>query len=127
MAVLLTTQYLEEAEYLADRVLFMRNGVVVADGTVVDLKAAAGSSTVTIQLGSDSESDLAAERLRRSRYARRVSVPGSRTVTVELPGGKIEAVAVINDLLAQGLIVSDFSIDQPSLDDVFFQLSKAGV
>lgn len=54
-------------------------------------------------------------------------MPGSRTVTVELPGGKIEAVAVINDLLAQGLIVSDFSIDQPSLDDVFFQLSKAGV
>jgi ABC-2 type transport system ATP-binding protein len=120
--VLLTTQYLEEADALADRVIIIDRGTVIADGTISELKASVGSGRLHIRLR-DAEQRPQAEQI----VARTLGVsvllesdPAALSAQVSDP----EPVATTLSQLAQaGIGVTEFALGQPSLDEVFLTLT----
>ena len=121
VTVFLTTQYLEEADVLADRVGIIDAGHIVAEGTPESLKAEIGRPSVEADAG----------RPRRSRRGRRGAQPASASVVPAPPGAAAvrlqsgeDLVAVVRALDAADLRVADLQLHQPSLDDVF--LAKTG-
>jgi daunorubicin/doxorubicin transport system ATP-binding protein len=120
--VLLTTQYLEEADHLADRVAVFDRGRVVAEGAPSELKAAAGSGVLRLRLGAAQERD-AAERLLVAALGAPVRADGDPrvlTASVAAPDRAAEALA---SLARSGVVVSEFALGQPSLDEVFLALT----
>jgi ABC-2 type transport system ATP-binding protein len=121
MTVFLTTQYLEEADVLADRVGIIDNGEIVAEGTPEALKAEIGQSTVEVM--PVDRSDWAAVGGVLERFGELTS-GAHRGVAVRLRPGAGDLAAVIRALDADGLQVSNVDLHAPTLDDVF--LIKTG-
>ena len=121
MTVFLTTQYLEEADVLADRVGIIDHGRIVAEGTPAQLKAEIGSPSVEVTPVNPDASDRLAELLRGFGELRH---NGRGSVTVQLPGGEAQLAEVIRLLDQADLRVELLQLHQPSLDDVF--LAKTG-
>jgi ABC-2 type transport system ATP-binding protein len=121
MTVFLTTQYLEEADVLADRVGIIDHGHIVAEGTPGHLKSEIGSPSVEVTPVDQSQGDRLAELLSRFGELRR---DGRGSVTVQLPGGEAELAEIIRVLDQADLHVELLQLHQPSLDDVF--LVKTG-
>jgi len=121
MTVFLTTQYLEEADVLADRIGIIDHGRIVAEGTPARLKAEIGSPTVEVALADPDASDRLAELLFGFGDMRR---NGHGSVTVQLPGGEAELADIVRILDQADLRVQTLQLHQPSLDDVF--LAKTG-
>jgi ABC-2 type transport system ATP-binding protein len=121
MTVFLTTQYLEEADVLADRVGIIDHGHIVAEGTPAQLKAEIGSPSVEVTPVESGQGDRLAELLSRFGELRR---DGRGSVTVQLPGGESELAEIIRVLDQADLHVELLQLHQPSLDDVF--LAKTG-
>ncbi|OSZ61686.1 daunorubicin/doxorubicin resistance ABC transporter ATP-binding protein DrrA [Streptomyces pharetrae CZA14] len=120
--VLLTTQYLEEAEQLADRVIVLGHGRTIADGTVAQLKGRLGGSTVRAQLADPARSPAAAEALRRAGLE---AVPGEPEGTVAVPVRESAALAaVVRALDEAGVIIKEISLTEPTLDDVYLALAE---
>ncbi|MFJ9456854.1 ATP-binding cassette domain-containing protein [Kitasatospora sp. NPDC101447] len=121
--VLLTTQYLDEADRLADSVTVLSGGTVVAAGTPAELKARVGRRTVTVVLdGSGSEDpERAAESLHRAGLA---PVPGRDGTALVVP---IEATrdiaAVVRALDAVGVEATELTFGEPGLEDVYLALA----
>jgi len=119
--VLLTTQYLDEADQLADRIAVIDHGRVIAEGTPQELKTATGGARLEITLTAPSEGVVDALRpfldgpAEVSADGRRVRGP-VRTA----PG---LASTVVRALDASGITVDDVEVQAPSLDDVFFALT----
>jgi ABC-2 type transport system ATP-binding protein len=121
MTVFLTTQYLEEADALADRVGIIDHGKIVAEGTPTELKEEIGSPTVEVVPADASAGDTLAERLASfGNLARN----GRGAVTVQLPGGEAQLAEIVRALDQAHLKVASLQLHQPSLDDVF--LAKTG-
>jgi ABC-2 type transport system ATP-binding protein len=121
MTVFLTTQYLEEADALADRVGIIDHGKIVAEGTPTKLKEEIGSPTVEVVPADADAGDALAERLAGfGKLARN----GSGAVTVQLPGGESQLAEIVRVLDQAHLKVASLQLHQPSLDDVF--LEKTG-
>ena len=121
MTVFLTTQYLEEADALADRIGIIDRGKIVAEGTPAQLKAEIGSPSVEVTpVDSDAGGRLA--QLLSSFGAPQQNGRGS--VTVQLPGGEAELAEIVRVLDSNHLRVESLQLHQPSLDDVF--LAKTG-
>jgi ABC-2 type transport system ATP-binding protein len=121
MTVFLTTQYLEEADVLADRVGIIDHGKIVAEGTPGELKAQIGSPSVEV-----SPVDPTAD-ARLSELLAGFGTParnGRGSVTVALPGGEGQLADLVRALDQAGLHVASLQLHQPSLDDVF--LAKTG-
>ena len=116
--ILLTTQYLEEADRLADRIVMLRDGVAVADGTPDQLKARVGSGWVDLTFIGDAARDRAA-RLLDVRWS--TVAPGGPVLRVVVPA-PAEIAAVCAFLADHGLPPDDLSVGQPTLDDVFLHL-----
>jgi ABC-2 type transport system ATP-binding protein len=116
MTVFLTTQYLEEADVLADRVGIIDHGHIVAEGTPAQLKAEIGSPSVEVTPVELRDGDRLAELLARFGELRR---DGRGSVTVQLPGGESELAEVVRVLDQADLHVELLQLHQPSLDDVF--------
>jgi ABC-2 type transport system ATP-binding protein len=113
--VLLTTQYLEEADQLAQRIAIIDHGRIVREGRSDDLKAAVGAPTVLV--------DVAAGEMERARSAL-ASVGEDRAdrdgaLCRGLPGGASQMAEVVRALDQAGVQVLDLELHQPSLDDVF--------
>jgi ABC-2 type transport system ATP-binding protein len=120
VTVFLTTQYLEEADVLADRVGIIDHGRIVAEGTPEALKAEIGRPSVEAMPVDRAERDAVAEALARFGTAVPAS-PGSAAVRLE--SGEHLA-DVVRALDGAGLRIADLQLHQPSLDDVF--LAKTG-
>jgi ABC-2 type transport system ATP-binding protein len=119
--VFLTTQYLEEADALAERIGIIDQGRIVAEGTPAELKAQIGSPTVEVSPCDPDAGDQLAKLLSPFGDMRR---NGRGSVTVQLPGGETQLAEIVRILDHAGLRVETLQLHQPSLDDVF--LAKTG-
>jgi len=121
MTVFLTTQYLEEADIMADRVGIIDHGEIVAEDTPASLKAEIGGATVEV-LPLES-ADFAAVSQVLARFGELVGA-AHKGVAVRLPPGVDDLADVIRSLDAESLRVSNVQLHAPTLDDVF--LAKTG-
>jgi ABC-2 type transport system ATP-binding protein len=121
VTVFLTTQYLEEADALADRVGIIDHGRIVAEGSPAALKAEVGRPTVEVVPADPSERERAEEILRRLGDPCASSADG---VAVRLRTGEADLAEIVRALDSEGLKVDQLQLHQPSLDDVF--LAKTG-
>jgi len=120
--VFLTTQYLEEADQLADRVGIIAKGRIVAEGTPTQLKAEVGAPHLEVSIGGgDSEQDRATAVL--ARFGKELP-PRDGRLLVELEGGASQTPAVVRALDEEGLQVESLDVVEPTLDDVF--VSRTG-
>lgn len=122
VTVLLTTQYLEEADQLAGRIAVIDHGRKIAEGTSRELKAQTGSGVLHVTPVWDADLDRVAQVLGRVAGAdpQRSAEGGSVSVPVV---DATRANAALSALLAEGVEVGDFRMGQPSLDEVFFALT----
>ncbi len=124
--VVLTTQYMEEADHLADRISVIDGGRIIAEGTADELKARVGGDVVHLAVHDRSATAKAAALL-----ARTFSVSPSDLVvdehlgTVQVPvaQGAAALVDVVRAVDAEGIVVEDLGLRRPSLDDVFLGLT----
>jgi ABC-2 type transport system ATP-binding protein len=123
--LLLTTQYLDEADRLADRIAVVDTGKVIAEGTADQLKARVGGERLELVVSEDKSLGSAARVL--GRYAQREdgvrTDPGRRQVGATVEGGARLLAAVVRDLDAAGVQVDDLGLRRPTLDDVFLALT----
>jgi ABC-2 type transport system ATP-binding protein len=122
VTVFLTTQYLEEADVLADRVGIIDHGRIVAEGTPDQLKAEIGCSTVEAQPASVEE--LGAVTTVLERFGTRTTGFSPGTVAVQLAYADGNLADIVRALDAEGLRIAHLQIHEPTLDDVF--LAKTG-
>ncbi|MFD0772472.1 ATP-binding cassette domain-containing protein [Streptomonospora algeriensis] len=119
-AVLLTTQYLEEADRLADRVTVLSGGEIAAEGTSAELKADLGRLSVTLRFASQEQADSARSVLGDAGFAPYRAGSGT-VVPIEAP--RLVA-GVVRALDAFGIEPEGISVDEPTLDDVFVALTR---
>ncbi|MFI0348924.1 ATP-binding cassette domain-containing protein [Actinomadura sp. 9N407] len=120
--VLLTTQYLDEADQLADRITVIDRGKVIAEGTPAELKASVGTGTLHVRV-LDPERRPEAERL----LARELQVPvhlEAAPVALSAQVSDLDRIArALTELSRAELDVTDFTLGRPSLDEVFLALT----
>jgi ABC-2 type transport system ATP-binding protein len=119
VTIVLTTHYLDEADALADRLLVMDHGVVVADDTSENLKAQLSGDVITVTVP---DAEAAAAAVKKAVDARQVTVEDNRVhITVER--GDTAVVPVIRALEAASQQPENLTVARPSLDDVFLSLT----
>ncbi|WP_242884719.1 ATP-binding cassette domain-containing protein [Actinomadura litoris] len=121
--VVLTTQYLEEADRLADAVAVIDSGRVVARGAPRELKAMTGSERLEITVPAVDDMAPAARVLRAATGIEPVLRPGSRTVDTGMGGAPGEVARLVRELDAAGVVIAHLNVRRPSLDDVFLRLT----
>lgn len=124
VTVLLTTQYLDEADQLADRISVIDHGCVIAEGTPAELKATAGQRRLVVRLTAAHPDALAV--LSPFSATPPTTTDGGRTYTCAVHDGAGLASSVVGALARIDATVDEVAINQPSLDDVFFQLTGHG-
>ncbi|MDQ3426673.1 MAG: ATP-binding cassette domain-containing protein, partial [Gemmatimonadota bacterium] len=120
--VLLTTQNLDEADRLAERLAVIDHGRVIAEGTSRDLKASVGSSALHVRLASADQRARAQELVTRVLGDGILPVTDPTSLTARL-ANPAQAAAVLTALTGDSLDVAEFSMGNPSLDEVFFALT----
>jgi ABC-2 type transport system ATP-binding protein len=121
VTVLLTTQYLEEADELAHRIVVVNHGLVVADGTPQELKEASKSARVEVTLATPSPAAVPAIA---GLVAGQVHVSeDGRQLSAGVDSSPGLATTLVRALDAAGVLVDNIEVRQPSLDDVFFTLT----
>ncbi|WP_329468153.1 ATP-binding cassette domain-containing protein [Streptomyces sp. NBC_01431] len=123
VTVLLTTQYLEEADHLADRITVIDKGRVLADGTPDELKRKVGGERLDIALTDQADASEAIRVLARATAAEPTLTDEGRGVSVTVAAGMDTIADVAAALRDAGVEVSDFALRRPSLDDVFLSLT----
>ncbi|RLP80701.1 ATP-binding cassette domain-containing protein [Mycetocola lacteus] len=120
--VLLTTQYLDEADQLADRIAVIDRGRVVAEGTGDELKAQVGTSSLELRLG---EPLLAQRALGIAERVLGVSgTTSAEAARITVPLSDPERVTdLLIELRGEGIRLEEFSVHKPSLDDVFLSIT----
>ncbi|MGC4190883.1 MAG: ATP-binding cassette domain-containing protein [Thermomicrobiales bacterium] len=122
--VLLTTQYLEEADQLADRVAVIDHGKVIAEGTTGELKASVGAGSLHIRLHDAAHRPHAIAQLIPFFHGAVAPETDPVAITVRLDGNDHVRVGdAYNILAAAGTTLSQFALGQPSLDEVFLTLT----
>lgn len=120
--VLLTTQYLEEAEQLADRVMVLGRGRCIADGSVAQLKERLGGSVVRATLADPGAASAALSALRTAGLDPCPGEPaGTVTAAVE---GSIGLAAAVRAFDAAGVEITGISLSEPTLDEVYLALAE---
>ena len=119
--ILLTTQYLEEAERLADNIMVIDRGAAIAEGTADELKTKVGGERVEIV--ATEESDVAAIVSTISDLGSETPVVQGRDVSLPVGTGAKALMEVLRRLDERGLEVHDVSLRRPTLDDVFLTLT----
>ena len=121
--VLLTTQYLEEADQLADSIAVIDYGKVIAEGTSDELKAQSGGHRVVIALVDAADATAAREVLARYGAGEPQVSSDGRGIDVAVTDGPPALQHVLADLRAAGIELHDAGMRRPTLDDVFLKLT----
>jgi ABC-2 type transport system ATP-binding protein len=123
--VLLTTQYLDEADHLADGVVIVDRGRVTASGTPAQLKSAIGNR-LDVVVHDPADLPRAAAVLEGIQAASPPQLaPERRLASVALSGGILTLTGVVRELDRSGVVVDDVALRQPTLDEVFLRLTGA--
>ena len=120
--VLLTTQYLEEADRLANSISVIDNGHVIAQGTADELKASIGGLRVAVTLVDESQIENARTLLTRFGSGEQAVLNG-RTLVVPVQDGPHALAAIVSAAATEGIGLHDAGMRRPTLDDVFLQLT----
>jgi ABC-2 type transport system ATP-binding protein len=123
--VLLTTQYLDEADQLADRIAVIDRGQKVAEGTSDQLKSQVGSSTLQLRLLDPAQTAQAVDVVRRVVGDEPVLTPEAGGINVPLPDAN-RAADVLIGLRQQELLITSATVQKPTLDEVFMALTGHG-
>ncbi|MFJ4655931.1 ATP-binding cassette domain-containing protein [Nocardia sp. NPDC088792] len=124
--VLLTTQYLEEADRLADRIVMLSHGRVVAEGSPAELKARVGTDRLEVTLADPADAERTAM-LAEAVATGEVTVdPQSLMVCIPVTDRATALVTMAAALRDSGIAPHDLTVRRPSLDEVFVQLTTAG-
>jgi len=118
--VLLTTQYLEEADQLADKIAVIDKGKVIAQGTADDLKTQVGGERIDVVVD-ESKAQIAADALKNIASAA-VVVEGEH-VQAPVTGGGVKVVEAVRVLDAAQISIKEIQLRRPTLDDVFLTLT----
>jgi ABC-2 type transport system ATP-binding protein len=133
--VLLTTQYLDEADQLADRIAVLDHGRVIAEGTSSQLKASVGGGTLHVRLLDPEQRELAERVLDRALGVPIRRDPDPAALSARVPtgasggygsngaGAADQVARALSQLAHEGVAVANFALGQPSLDEVFLALT----
>ena len=120
--ILLTTQYLDEADQLAARIAVIDHGRLIAEGTSDELKDTMGGSVVELTVADDAR-DATMTALGSINGEQPVFEPASKRITLGAPDGSHSLTAVVRTLDGAGITPLDISLRRPTLDDVFMSIT----
>jgi ABC-2 type transport system ATP-binding protein len=121
--LLLTTQYLDEADHLASRIAVIDGGKVIAEGTPAELKSSLGGQRIALTLAAGADTQAAMSALKQFATGPIVGSDPDRLLEAPVSAGDGLATEVLRALDAIGVRVSDISVRSASLDDVFLTLT----
>ncbi len=121
--VLLTTQYLEEADHLATTIVVVDHGRVIARGTADELKARVGGERLEVTIACDSSLGAALATFQRYAESSPHVEKERRRVVVPISNGARLLASIIRDLDDAGVALDDLALRRPTLDDVFLALT----
>lgn len=125
--VLLTTQYLDEADHLASHIVIVDHGHVVAAGTPSELKRRAGGNVVEVSVGDRRQLSRVATALKRLGDGTPQIDDATRRVRVGVEGGVAPLMAGLRSLNKAGVVIDDVALRRPKLDEVFLALTGHSV
>ena len=118
--ILLTTQYLEEADKLADKIAVLNHGKIIALGTAAELKAKVGKDRLELIVAENADFAKAAQAMGEEGV---VAKPEERLLSVTTDGSVKDVKAILDRIDAAGVELESFSLHKPTLDDVFLELT----
>ena len=121
--VLLTTQYLEEADQLANKIVVLDQGNVIAKGTSNELKSQVGGDRIEIVVESTQDVSKAAIAIAEFGSAPAINEDLTKTILLPVAGGSTAIVNIVRKLDENNIAIADIALRRPTLDDVFLSLT----
>ena len=123
--VVLTTQYLEEADQLADQIVIINHGEVVAEGTPEELKTLVGDTYFEITLENSKDDTRAKSIVTSMVNTELICLPERASFAIKM-SDTTQMIAILENLKNQNINVKEFIVRKPTLDEVFVELTKGG-
>ena len=116
----MTTQYLEEADKLADRIAVLDRGKIIAEGSADELKSRVGKERIEITIDPNSDFEKAASLINGEAVKRKKE---DRSISLSTDGSVREVKRILDTLYSASIEIESMSVHKPTLDDVFLHLT----